>query len=99
MATFYTPAKACEACNTALSLPAGCTCAILLHLATFKGGLFSSVLRAWCYMLQLESLKVFSTAERLGLLSTVERLLVADPAVISSLAIPLFVASVGALSL
>lgn len=50
-------------------------------------------------MLQLESLKVFSTAERLGLLSTVERLLVADPAVISSLAIPLFVASVGALSL
>ena len=45
---------------------------------------------------QLESLKLFSTAERLGLLSTLERLLVSDPAAISSISLPLFVASLGA---
>ena len=45
----------------------------------------------------MESLKLLSTAERLGLLSTLERLLVSDPAAISSLALPLFVASLGAL--
>lgn len=46
-------------------------------------------------VVQLESLKLFSTAERLGLLSTLERLLVSDPAAISSISLPLFVASLG----
>ncbi len=50
----------------------------------------------WCLTAQLESLKLFSTAERLGLLSALERLLVSDPAAISSIALPLFVASLGA---
>ena len=44
---------------------------------------------------QLEELKLFSTAERLGLLSTLERLLVSDPAAVSSLALVPFIGTVG----
>ena len=44
---------------------------------------------------QLEELKLFSTAERLGLLSTLERLLVADPAAVSSLSLVPFVGTIG----
>ena len=44
---------------------------------------------------QLEELKLFSTAERLGLLSTLERLLNSDPAAVSSLALVPFVGTIG----
>ena len=45
--------------------------------------------------MQLEELKLFSTAERLGLLSTLERLLNSDPAAVSSLALVPFVGTIG----
>lgn len=48
--------------------------------------------------MQLEELKLFSTAERLGLLSTLERLLVSDPAAVSSLALVPLIGTVGELS-
>ena len=47
--------------------------------------------------MQLEELKLFSTAERLGLLSTLERLLVSDPAAVSSLALVPLVGTIGEL--
>ncbi|BDA47662.1 hypothetical protein COCOBI_10-5130 [Coccomyxa sp. Obi] len=59
-------------------------------------GLLSAAEKAGLSLSKLESLKLFSTAERLGLLSTLERFLVSDPAAISSISLPLFVASLGA---
>jgi hypothetical protein len=47
--------------------------------------------------MQLEELKLFSTAERLGLLSTLERLLVSDPAAVSSLALVPLIGTIGEL--
>ena len=48
-----------------------------------------------CECVQMEELKLFSTAERLGLLSTLERLLVSDPAAVSSLSLVPFIGTVG----
>lgn len=45
--------------------------------------------------LQLEQLKLLSTAERLGLFSLAERVLTTDPGAISSASIPFFLAAVG----
>ena len=46
-----------------------------------------------CRGLQIEKLGLLTKAEKFGLLSTLERLLTSDPAAISSLSIPAFVAS------
>jgi Protein of unknown function (DUF1118) len=45
--------------------------------------------------LQLEQLKLLSTAEKLGLFSLAERVLTTDPGAISSASIPFFLAAVG----
>lgn len=44
---------------------------------------------------QIEQAKLLSTAESLGLLATLERLLVTDPGVVTALSIPFFVAAAG----
>ena len=49
--------------------------------------------------LQLEQLKLLSTAEKLGLFSLAERVLTTDPGAISSASIPFFLAAVGELLL
>lgn len=45
--------------------------------------------------MQIEQAKLLSTAESLGLLATLERLLVTDPGVVTALSIPFFVAAAG----
>lgn len=45
--------------------------------------------------MQIEQLKLLSTAENLGLLTILERLLVTDPGRVTSLSIPFFLLSVG----
>lgn len=46
-------------------------------------------------VLQLEQMKLLSTAEKLGLFSLAERVLTSDPGAISSASIPFFLAAVG----
>ena len=45
--------------------------------------------------LQIEQSKLLSTAENLGLLAIIERLLVTDPGKVTALSIPFFLASAG----
>jgi len=45
--------------------------------------------------LQIEQSKLLSTAENLGLLAILERLLVTDPGKVTALSIPFFVAAAG----
>ena len=45
--------------------------------------------------LQIEQSKLLSTAENLGLLAILERLLVTDPGKVTALSIPFFLASAG----
>lgn len=45
--------------------------------------------------MQIEQFKLLSTAENLGLLTVVERLLVTDPGRVTALSIPFFLLSVG----
>ena len=46
-------------------------------------------------ILQIEQAKLLSTAEKFGLLTVLERLLVTDPGRVTALSIPFFLASVG----
>lgn len=45
--------------------------------------------------MQIEQSKLLSTAENLGLLAILERLLVTDPGKVTALSIPFFLASAG----
>ena len=45
--------------------------------------------------MQIEQSKLLSTAENLGLLAIIERLLVTDPGKVTALSIPFFLASAG----
>lgn len=47
------------------------------------------------YAMQIEQSKLLSTAENLGLLATLERLLVTDPGKVTALSIPFFIAAAG----
>jgi hypothetical protein len=59
--------------------------------------LLSGADKAGFNLAKLEELKLLSTAERLGLLSLAEKVLSADPGVVSSASIPCLIAAVGAL--
>ncbi|KAK9837478.1 hypothetical protein WJX81_005228 [Elliptochloris bilobata] len=67
--------------------------------AVEKSGLLSSAEKAGLTLSRIEKLGLLTKAEKFGLLSTLERLLTSDPAAISSLSIPAFVATLGALVL
>jgi len=49
----------------------------------------------FAYAMQIEQSKLLSTAENLGLLATLERLLVTDPGKVTALSIPFFIAAAG----
>lgn len=49
--------------------------------------------------LQIEQSRLLSTAENLGLLAIIERLLVTDPGKVTALSIPFFLASAGKASI
>ena len=49
--------------------------------------------------MQIEESKLLSTAENLGLLAIIERLLVTDPGKVTALSIPFFLASAGKASI
>ncbi len=49
----------------------------------------------FAYAVQIEQFKLLSTAENLGLLATLERLLVTDPGKVTALSIPFFIAAAG----
>ena len=47
------------------------------------------------HLVQIEQSKLLSTAENLGLLAILERLLVTDPGKVTALSLPFFVAAAG----
>ncbi len=49
----------------------------------------------FAYAMQIEQSKLLSTAENLGLLATLESLLVTDPGKVTALSIPFFIAAAG----
>jgi len=81
--------------------PCNADCALFCRhcVAAVEPCIFSKTLMRCPCRLQIEELKLLSTAEKLGLLALAERALTSDPGAVSSLSILPFLGAVGALPL